>query len=114
MAKKAKLRLYELLAKTANDSFSRNAALSALAKNAGDSSLGNTVLLAQLSLDDLKTIAKIAKALANDKSGALLKTVKKHVKFWESARNTSVDWLLPESYVKKLSGRKPAKRGGRQ
>jgi adenylate cyclase class IV len=61
--------------------------------------MGKTEVLAQLSLDELNTIGRIAKALAADESGVLLDTVKKHVKFWESA------------------GKNPAKqtkRGGRQ
>lgn len=75
--------------------------------------MGKTEVLAEMSLDELKTIKRIAKALANDKSGVLLKTVKKHVKFWETPRDTSVDWLF-ESCGIKLGGRKTAKRGGRQ
>lgn len=36
-----------------------------------------------LSLNRLKTVERIARALAGDKSGVLLETVKKHVDFWE-------------------------------
>ena len=79
--KKPKARRYELLA-----------------MKAGDSSFGNTRLLAQLSLDELTTIERIAKALAADDSGMLLEAVKSHVDFWEF----------------RMSMEKPGKRGGRQ
>jgi hypothetical protein len=46
---------------------------------------GKTEVLAEVSLNELKTIERIAKALAGDKSGVLLETVKKHVNFWEDA-----------------------------
>jgi len=77
---KAKATRYELMAMKARDF------------------MGSTAVLAEVSLDELKTIKRIAKALAGDKSGALLKTVKKHVDFWE----------------KSAKALKPAKRGGRQ
>jgi hypothetical protein len=60
--------------------------------------MGKTEVLAEVSLDELKTIERIAKALAGDKSGVLLETVKKHVDFWEKSAKTL----------------KPAKRGGQQ
>ena len=40
-------------------------------------------VLATVSLDGLKTIERIAKALANDRSGKLLGIFKTHVDFWE-------------------------------
>jgi len=48
--------------------------------------MDKTQVLAEVSLDELKTIERIAKALAGDKSGVLLETVKKHVGFWEMDR----------------------------
>ncbi len=69
-----------------------------MAMRAGDNTFGNTEVLAEVSLDELKTIERIAKALAGDKSGVLLETVKKHLDFWEKMAKTL----------------KPAKRGGRQ
>ena len=69
-----------------------------MAMKAGDWG-GRTTVLAQLSLAELRTIERIAKALAADESGVLVETVKRHVKFWESAGKGAV---------------KPTKRGGRQ
>ena len=37
------------------------------------------------SLDGLKAIERIAKALANDRTGRLLDTIRKHLNFWERA-----------------------------
>lgn len=48
--------------------------------------MGKTEVLAEVSLGELKTIERIAKVLAGDKSGVLLETVKKHVGFWEIDR----------------------------
>lgn len=47
---------------------------------------GATDVLAVLSADQLDTIARIAKALAGDHSGVLLKTVKSHMDFWEAGK----------------------------
>lgn len=80
-AKKAKSRRYELMAMKVGDF------------------MGKTDVLAQLSLAELRTIERIAKALAGDDSGVLLKTVKKHVDFWDRAG-------------KNMAG--PVKRGGQQ
>ncbi len=44
---------------------------------------GRTEVLAEVSLDELKTIERIAKALASDKTGVFLGTVKEHVDSWE-------------------------------
>jgi hypothetical protein len=54
-----------------------------MAAKAGDNSFGNTEVLATVSLDELKTIERIAKALANDGSDRLLDTIQKHMDFWE-------------------------------
>ena len=48
--------------------------------------MGKTEVLAEVSLDELKTIERIAKALAGDESGVLLETVKKCVDSWEIER----------------------------
>jgi len=53
-----------------------------MAMKAGDF-MGKTEVLAEVSIDQLRTIERIAKALAGDKSGVLLETVKKYVGFWE-------------------------------
>jgi len=79
-AKKAKSTRYELMAMKVGD-FG-----------------GKTEVLAEVSLNELNTIERIAKALAGDKSGVLLGTVKKHVDFWE----------------KSAKAPKPEKRGGKQ
>ena len=60
--------------------------------------MGKTEVLAEISLDELKAIERIAQALAGDKSGVFLETVKKHVDLWEKSANAL----------------KPTKRGGRQ
>jgi hypothetical protein len=71
-----------------------------MAMKVGEDSFGNTEVLAEVSLDELKTIERIAKVLAREKTGVLLVAVKTHVNFWES--------------LEKQRGRKTAKRGGRQ
>jgi hypothetical protein len=45
--------------------------------------MGKTEVLAEVSLDELKTIEQIAKALADDKSGVLLEAVKGRVGSWK-------------------------------
>ena len=60
--------------------------------------MGKTEVLAEVSLKELKTIERIARALAGDKSGVLLETVKKRVDSWE----------------KSAKALKPTQRGGRQ
>ena len=52
-----------------------------MAMKVGDGLLGNTEVLAEVSLDELKTIERIAKALAREKTGVLLAAVKTHVDF---------------------------------
>ena len=106
LTKKAKSARYELMA-----------------MKAGDGSVGNAEVLAEVSLDELQTIERVAKALAREKTGVLLAAVKTHVDFWEysekrhAAGDTSLDWLLPQSMATKKTakqrGRKTAKRGGR-
>ncbi len=103
LTKKAKSARYELMA-----------------TKVGGSSLGGTEVLAEVSLSELQTIGRIAKALARDQTGVLLAAVKTHVDFWEyserqhAAGDTSLDWLLPQSMATKRtvkqSGRKTAKR----
>jgi len=62
---KAKVKRYELMAMKSGDL------------------TGRTEVLAVVSLGALRAIERIAKALADDKSGVLLETVKSHVDFWE-------------------------------
>jgi hypothetical protein len=57
----------------------RRALYELMAKKVGDDSFGNTELLATISLDELKTVERIAKALANDNSGRLLTILKTHM-----------------------------------
>ena len=90
---------------------------------------GKTEVLAEVSLDELKAIGRIAAALAGDKSGVLLEAVKKHVDFWESAkaekpakRWTKEQFARAEALQAeaeailqaKRFAVKPTKRGGRQ
>jgi hypothetical protein len=56
-----------------------------MARKIGDDSFGNTELLSTISLDELKIIERIAKALANDGSGKLLGVFKANVGFWEQS-----------------------------
>jgi hypothetical protein len=65
-AKKAKATQYELMV-----------------METGDSN-GKTEVLTEVSFDELKTIERIAKVLACEKSGVLLEAVKKNVDFWET------------------------------
>jgi hypothetical protein len=55
-----------------------------LAMKVGDVSFGNTKLLAELSLDELKTIEWIAKSFKSDGTGVLLDAIKGSVDLWAS------------------------------
>lgn len=57
-----------------------------MSMKAGTDSFGNTTVLARLSLNQLRVIEQIAKALESDDPGALLQTIKASIDTWERAR----------------------------
>jgi hypothetical protein len=71
----------------------------------GDSSFGQTEVFAQISFDELKTVKRIARAFAADRSGAFRDTLKKLADTWERETKKQVG-TKPEP----ITAGKPARR----